>query len=156
MCPTWYSVAPPAEIHCEDAIQFIEKIPSVDLVYLDPPYNRHSYGSNYFMLNVLLDACEGKRPETISRISGIPADWKRSAYYKKKEMQGEMERLLDAAARKARRVLISFNNEGYITPEEWTQILDARGTWRVINTEYKKYGRGGGVTESLYVLNIDQ
>jgi adenine-specific DNA-methyltransferase len=152
-CPTWFTDAPCVEIHCEDALRFIERIPPVDLVYLDPPYNRHSYGSNYFMLNVLLDACDNKRPKTISNISGIPADWKRSLYYKKREMKAEMERLLDAAAQKAPRVLISFNNEGYISPEEWIQILDARGTWRVVNTEYKKYGRSGGVTESLYILN---
>ena len=26
----------------------------LDLAYFDPPYNQHPYGSNYFMLNLLV------------------------------------------------------------------------------------------------------
>ena len=35
----------------EDINILIDKLPdNFDLVYLDPPYNQHPYGSNYFML----------------------------------------------------------------------------------------------------------
>ena len=152
--PKWYVNAPPVDVHCEDAFEFIQKLPdTLDLIYLDPPYNKHTYGSNYFMLNVILDAVDGKRPETISDVSGIPSNWKRSVYYKKREMRGEMERLLDVATRKARNVLVSFSDEGFITPDEWVEILNKSGReWRVIETDYRRYG-GGRVTESLYMIS---
>ena len=52
-------------------------LPLLDLLYLDPLYNQHPYGFNYFMLNLL---CDYRRPERISRVSGIPRDWNRSPY----------------------------------------------------------------------------
>ena len=105
------------------------------------------------MLNIILDAVEGRRPETISDVSGIPSNWKRSVYYKKREMRGEMERLLDVATRKARNVLVSFSDEGYIKPSEWIEILNESGRdWHVIETDYRRDG-GGRVTESLYVIS---
>ena len=42
---------------------------NLDLVYLDPPYNQHPYGSNYFMLNVIAN----NQTTKISKVSGIPA-----------------------------------------------------------------------------------
>ena len=57
--------------------ELIKELPPIDLAYLDPPYNQHPYGSNYFMLNTILNNEVGKK---ISKVSGIPADWKRSDY----------------------------------------------------------------------------
>ena len=61
----------------EDANAVARRLKDLDLVYIDPPYNQHPYGSNYFMLNLLL---RYERPKHISRVSGIPADWQRSGY----------------------------------------------------------------------------
>ena len=36
-----------------DSNLICQQIPEVDLAYLDPPYNQHPYGSNYFMLNLI-------------------------------------------------------------------------------------------------------
>jgi adenine-specific DNA-methyltransferase len=57
-----------------DSNEIIKTAPEVDLAYLDPPYNQHPYGSNYFMLNLIL---ENKAPELVSKISGIPENWNR-------------------------------------------------------------------------------
>src|SRR5690606_26040175 len=51
-----------------------------DIAYFDPPYNQHPYGSNYFMLNLLLNYRE---PAALSRVSGIPGDWQRSPYLRR-------------------------------------------------------------------------
>lgn len=63
-----------------DANALIDTLEEVDLLYLDPPYNQHPYGSNYFMLNLINDYIE---PENISEVSGIPEDWNRSGYNKR-------------------------------------------------------------------------
>jgi adenine-specific DNA-methyltransferase len=38
-----------------DSNVIINEAPEVDVAYLDPPYNQHPYGSNYFMLNLILE-----------------------------------------------------------------------------------------------------
>ena len=40
-----------AVVTSEDALTFAENTVDLDIAYLDPPYNQHPYGSNYFMLN---------------------------------------------------------------------------------------------------------
>jgi len=65
-----------------DILRRYVKDETVDLIYLDPPYNQHPYGSNYFMLNLI---CTNERPHTLSKVSGIPGDWNKSQYnYKNK------------------------------------------------------------------------
>ena len=65
------------EVLQEDANLAAHRLRDLDLAYVDPPYNQHPYGSNYFMLNLLVHY---RRPTEISRVSGIPTCWKRSAY----------------------------------------------------------------------------
>lgn len=65
------------EVLQEDASSVAQHIRDVDLAYVDPPYNQHPYGSNYFMLNLLVHY---DRPQRISGVSGIPIDWRRSGY----------------------------------------------------------------------------
>ena len=60
-----------------DANELPQSVGDFDLVYLDPPYNQHPYGSNYFMLNLLTDYQE---PTEYSKVSGIPTNWIRSDY----------------------------------------------------------------------------
>lgn len=58
----------------------VKVMDEVDVVYLDPPYNQHPYGSNYFLLNLLVNY---ERPNDFSKVSGIPPDWNRSYYNKR-------------------------------------------------------------------------
>ena len=41
----------------EDSLNFIKKVPSHKLLYLDPPYNFRQYTSYYFMLNLICNYC---------------------------------------------------------------------------------------------------
>ena len=38
-----------------DTNQWIKDIPEVDLVYYDPPYNKHPYSIYFFMLDIIND-----------------------------------------------------------------------------------------------------
>ncbi len=107
-----------------DALTAARQVPELDLAYLDPPYNQHPYGSNYFMLNFLL---EYERPAALSRVSGIPQGWNRSAYNKRQAAQPALLELL--AALPTRFVLLSYNSEGLIALPELLDNL--RADWRV-------------------------
>jgi adenine-specific DNA-methyltransferase len=137
-----------------DANAVIEHIPEVDLAYMDPPYNQHPYGSNYFMLNLILD---NKRPERISKVSGIPEDWNRSRYNNAKSAYAAMAELV--AAIKAKFILISFNSEGFISPPAMKELLNRLGALESLETKYNVFrgsrnlnGRDIYVTEYLYLL----
>jgi adenine-specific DNA methylase len=103
-----------------NAEQLINEI-SGDILYLDPPYNQHPYGSNYFMLNVI---AENKVPEKISKVSGIPTDWKKSAYNSKATAISNMEHLLHVGLEKSRYIVLSYNNEGIITETDWKTLFE--------------------------------
>ncbi len=106
-----------------DATASARLLPDIDLAYLDPPYNQHPYGSNYFMLNFLL---EYKRPQALSAVSGIPVEWNRSAYNRRQEVHEALAGLL--AALPARFALLSYNSEGFVSLPELLDI--ARADWK--------------------------
>jgi len=138
----------------DDSNEVIKSLPEVDVAYLDPPYNQHSYGSNYFMLNLILDY---KYPEKTSEISGIPENWNRSAYNKKAHTLNALTHLVENI--KAKYVLISFNSEGYIGTEDMKNMLERFGSLEVLETKYNAFrgsrnlnNREIHVKEYLYLL----
>lgn len=129
---------------------------SFDLAYFDPPYNQHPYGSNYFMLNLIANY-KTPDPEKMSRVSGIPSDWNRSAYNKRGKVA---EVFIDLVQKvKARFVLISFNSEGFISREEMTSLLESCGKVTVLEAKYNTFrgsrnlkDRDVHVKEYLYLV----
>lgn len=117
-----------------DSNKVVNEVNEVDLAYLDPPYNQHPYGSNYFMLNLIL---ENKEPKDISRISGIPNDWNRSNYNKKQYAYNSLKELISNI--KAKFVLISFNSEGFISKEEMTSMLEKNGKLDILEKKYNTF-----------------
>ena len=147
-------------VHCSqrDINQFIEEIPSnCDIIYLDPPYNQHPYGSNYFMLNII---ASNERPEQISKVSGIPIDWNKSRYNKAKEAYDAMEHLITTGLTKATYILLSYNNEGIIPLSEWETLLEPYNV-KKYEIPYDTYkgsrnlgNRSNKVVEIMYLLSL--
>jgi adenine-specific DNA-methyltransferase len=152
--PVFSSFCSDVMIFNGDSNQIIKEVPEVDLAYVDPPYNQHPYGSNYFMLNLILDYAF---PQNISRISGIPSDWNRSDYNKAGRAYGALKDLVSNI--KAKYVLISFNSEGFIGAEDMKDMLAKIGKPEVLEITYNAFrgcrnlnGRGIHVKEYLYLL----
>ncbi|MDR0554478.1 MAG: DNA adenine methylase [Treponema sp.] len=137
-----------------DSNKIITTLPEVDAAYLDPPYNQHPYGSNYFMLNLILDY---NYPKNISKISGIPEGWNHSNYNKKNIALKSLTELVQNI--RAKYVIISFNSEGFISLDQMTAALENIGKLLVLETKYNAF-RGGRnfnnkeihVKEYLYLL----
>ena len=142
------------EARQEDANDAARHVRDLDLAYLDPPYNQHPYGSNYFMLNLLVHY---ERPERISRVSGIPTRWRRSGYNVKAKSLPLMRDLLNALD--ARFILVSFNDEGFVSPHDMRALLADIGRVEAIETPYNAF-RGSRnfdhrpihVTEQLFLV----
>ena len=129
-----------SENHCEvhvlqgDSNIVCHIVPHVDLAYLDPPYNQHPYGSNYFMLNLINNYEE---PENISNVSGIPTNWNKSDYNKKEQALLSMRDL--CVSLNATYILISYNSEGFISYDEMLSMLEDLGVVRVFDKKYNVF-----------------
>jgi adenine-specific DNA-methyltransferase len=155
-CPLWLDSSKKVNVYREDACNFLRELPKVDLIYLDPPYNQHPYGSNYFMLNLI---CTNERPHTISNVSGIPRDWNKSEYNSKSKIKETMKRTLELAISKSNHTLVSYNNEGFITPSEWEELLQPY-QYEKIEIDYNCYrgsrnihNRSHKVKEFLFIIS---
>lgn len=138
----------------DDANAVAPRLKDLDLVYIDPPYNQHPYGSNYFMLNLLL---RYQRPRCVSRVSGIPTDWQRSGYNVKARSFPLLKDLLGTLD--TRFLLISFNNEGFIPTQQMRAMLADLGSMNVVETQYNAFrgsrnfdNRPIHVTEQLFLV----
>ncbi|HOK67518.1 MAG TPA: DNA adenine methylase [Anaerohalosphaeraceae bacterium] len=137
-----------------DANELAPQEKNLDLVYLDPPYNQHPYGSNYFMLNLIVNY---KRPQAISKVSGIPDNWRKSKYNNRSEAKTCFQKLVENLDSKF--ILISFNNEGFIKQEEMLSMLEKLGHVEVFEKKYNTFRgcrnlhkRNIHVTEQLFLL----
>ena len=140
-----------------DILEIISEMPMLDLVYLDPPYNQHPYGSNYFMLNTILRNQAG---EELSRVSGIPKDWNHSDYNYKKSASTSLQTLLMGLRTKTRYIILSYNNEGIIEKQRLIDIFNTVGySWNLREITYQTYRgsrnlkqRDNTVQEYLWIL----
>ena len=152
--PVWSRFACEVRVFREDANALAPRLPELDLAYLDPPYNQHPYGSNYFMLNLLADY---ERPVRLSRVSGIPSGWNRSPYNKAPQAMDAFRELAEALP--ARFLLVSFNSEGFIGRRAMLELLGRLGRVEVLETKYNTFrgsrnlgGRSIHVSEYLYLV----
>ncbi len=137
----------PLFVYKKDVNELVKEknLPFFDLVYYDPPYNQHPYGSNYFMLNIING---GKSVGIQDGVSGIAKEWNRSAYNKRSMAEEAMGQLL--ADTRARFIAISYNDEGIIPMESFKKILSRYGTWELMEQDYNTY-RG---SRNLHDRNI--
>ena len=113
-----------------------------DIVYLDPPYNQHPYGSNYHVLNSIVLWDKPKFPEKITRgtKSAIRLDWRserRSAYNSKIKAVEEFDNLIRKI--NCKYILTSYSTEGNIPLQKMMNILGSKGSLSVVKREYVRY-----------------
>lgn len=133
---------------------------SYDMVYLDPPYNQHQYGSNYFMLNSI---ARWDKPRISTRIgadgkltekAGIRKDWvrTRSDFCYRDLAPDAFQQLLDSLD--APDILLSYNSEGIIPFERLLEIMSKQGRVEMLTRDYTTY-RGGRQSSTRKVGNLE-
>ena len=130
-----------------DAQVLAECLPNLvgdcDIVYLDPPYNQHPYGSNYHVLNTV---ALWDNPPVTNGIEGfggksaIRLDWRtarRSAYNSRASATPALEQLLETV--RPRHILISYSTDGLIPLELLVDAACRRGATVALTSRYKRY-----------------
>jgi adenine-specific DNA-methyltransferase len=147
--PALWDSPRPASASELDATGFL-KGRTADLVYLDPPYNQHQYGSNYHLLNTVV---RGDRfvPD---RKAGIRRDWTetKSAFCARGRAPEAFAALLGAAD--ARHLVVSYNTEGLVPFEQLYDLLDRRGRVELAVRDYVTY-RGGRQSPERKTHNLE-
>lgn len=149
-------------VYKKDTNELVKELPKIDIAYIDSPYNQHSYGSNYFMLNLILT---NRMPDAdVSRVSGIPSNWKPSKYCKKNDALESMEDLVKNL--NATWILISYNSDGIISYTQMTEMLKKYGSLEpkeAIDIEYLKLRSGRSdkqkvkkIKEYIFVLKKEE
>jgi len=138
----------------ELARRLAEEAGRIDVAYIDPPYNQHPYGSNYFMLNVIAD---NKISGRQSAVSGIPDNWNRSRYNKAPQVKAAFEELISEI--RSRYLLISYNSEGYISLDEMKTILERYGDVHYQEIRYNTFRgsrnlRGRSIYVNEYLITV--
>lgn len=140
----------------KDIHELVEELPhDIDIIYLDPPYNQHPYGSNYFMLNVI---ATNEEPLEISKVSGIPTNWNKSVY-NTRTANASMKSLMERSLLKSKYLLISYNNEGIITENDWKVLFEPYNV-KKYEIKYDTYkgsrnlkNRNNKVIEIMYLVS---
>ncbi len=124
----------PGEALCLDAGALPDR-GEWDLAYLDPPYNQHKYLNNYHVWETLVrwDA------PTAYGVAMKRHDCKdyQSAYNRKNQIA---DALADLTKRMpAKRLMVSFSDEGYLSADEITEILRPLGEVVAYDHDFKRY-----------------
>ncbi|MGI5097301.1 DNA adenine methylase [Treponema socranskii] len=121
-------------VYQKDAVQISKELKDLDIAYLDPPYNQHPYGSNYFMLNLIL---KNKLDTEISKVSGITQDWNRSVFNKSYAALNALEKIIVNLDSKF--IIISYNSEGFISFDEMRDMLHKYGKFKTREIRYNTF-----------------
>jgi adenine-specific DNA-methyltransferase len=146
---------------CEDALDCVRRDESFDVAYLDPPYNQHSYFSNYHIWETLV---RGDAPTAY----GVAR--KRGDCRTTKSAFNQRARAWEALATvvrgiRARHVVLSFSDEGFFGVPAIHDLLAARfGEVAMLPSEQPRYvgarigihnPRGERVGEVSHVRNTE-
>lgn len=103
----------------EDALSFVGRDETFDVAYLDPPYNQHSYFSNYHVWETLV---RDDAPDVYG-VAMKRADCRteKSAFNRRGQAWDAMRACVLGV--RARHVLLSFSNEGFFTREAIRALL---------------------------------
>ena len=106
-----------------------------DVAYLDPPYNQHSYLGNYHVWETL---ARGDRPEVYGiACKRVDVRERGSAFNRRATMETAFADVLERV--RAKRIVVSFNDEGYLALPRLRELLGARGRVRELSVEHPRY-----------------
>ena len=152
---------------CQEALTIAETF-SGDAAYLDPPYNQHNYRANYHVWETLI---QWDNPEVYGVVhKRMDCRELKSDFNSKRRIEAAFQSVVGALD--VPRLVVSFNNEGFLGREQIESILGKRGHVATVELDHKRYvgaqigiynleGRAVGQVghlrnkELLYIMDVD-
>lgn len=120
-----------------DKIENIIEDINCDILYMDPPYTQNQYGTQYHLLETLI---LNDHPSVSSITGSRPVMPMRSDWSKEYKVNILFDKIL--AKTKARYVILSYNNDGFMSKDYIEAAMKRYGkpeTYCCIKIDYKKY-----------------
>jgi adenine-specific DNA-methyltransferase len=120
----------------QDANALAAAMAPVDIAYLDPPYNQHSYFSNYHIWETLV---RNDSPEPYGvACKRIDCRVTKSAYNAKARSWASFESLVRTIP--AKHLIVSFSNEGYFAHDDLVALLESTlGEVEAVPVDFRRY-----------------
>ncbi len=120
-----------------DARAYLDQSSIVDVAYLDPPYNQHRYYTNYHIWETLVRWDAPEHYGVACKRMDCRDDDTKSVFNKKREMPLALEDAV--AAVRAKLVVLSYNDESWITRARLEQAMAVHGHVETLEFDSKRY-----------------
>lgn len=135
------------------AVELARRVGSVDLAYLDPPYNERQYPAYYHVPELLAQGWDPP-PALRGKTGLIPDADRRSEWCRRATCESALRNLLGALD--ARHVLLSYNDEGLLTADQIEEVFRETGdadSYTCIQQRYQRYRSDGDHAGRRYARN---
>lgn len=121
-------------IELSDVMDCVKRHKKVDIVYMDPPYNKRQYASNFHVLEniVVYDKQELKGKTGLRNYSSQKSD-----YCIKSKIKKSFEKLINSIDSKY--LIMSYSTEGLLSINEILEVLVKKGTTSVYRYDYRRF-----------------
>lgn len=120
-----------------DARTLVHELPKVDLAYLDPPYNQHRYFTNYHVWETLVAWDAPEHYGVACKRVDCRDESTKSVFNMTREMPAALCQVI--ADVKAEVVVLSYNNESWMSLEDLVKACSVRGHVGVLAFDSKRY-----------------
>jgi adenine-specific DNA-methyltransferase len=127
----------PGRVVRGDATELAGELGPFDLAYLDPPYNQHRYFTNYHVWETLVAWDRPEHYGVACKRLDARDDATKSVFNRKREMPPALARTV--AAVDAEIVIVSYNDESWLTLDELGDMCAVHGDVAVLAFDSKRY-----------------
>jgi adenine-specific DNA-methyltransferase len=120
-----------------DAVTLIDRLPEVDVAYLDPPYNQHRYLGNYHVWETLVAWDAPEHYGVACKRVDVREPGTSSVFNRRREAPDALAGLVRSVG--AELVLISGSDEGWVTVADLADMAGGRGVVEVLAFDSKRY-----------------
>lgn len=121
-------------IELSDVLDFAKKYKNVDIIYMDPPYNKRQYASNFHVLEniVVYDKQELKGKTGLRNYSSQKSD-----YCIKNKVKNSFQKLVDNIDSKY--IIMSYSTEGLLSIDDILDVLTQKGDTTICRYNYRRF-----------------
>nr|WP_300338174.1 DNA adenine methylase [Actinomyces sp.] len=120
-----------------DVSEVVDQLDPVDVAYLDPPYNQHRYYTNYHVWETLVRWDAPEYYGVACKRLDCRDEATKSVFNRRRQMPQALAELI--ATVRAKVLILSFSDEGFVPLEELTAMCEARGAVEVLSFSSQRY-----------------
>lgn len=121
-------------IELDDVLNCVSNHKNVDIIYMDPPYNKRQYASNFHVLEniVVYDKQELKGKTGLREYTNQKSD-----YCIKNKVKKSFEELVNNMDTNV--LVMSYSTEGLLSEKEILEVLSKKGKTTVYRYDYRRF-----------------